>query len=136
MLPPSQQSAPARERRLAWWFLPGPVVLFLLPGLVQLPEAANGESNDPFQGDPVKVHVVMGKWGAVINWPVNAVHMSLLPTGKVLLWPRGALSKPVGPKGEAAPEAICYPRLWDPATNKFTVPPRPPYNIFAAATAC
>jgi hypothetical protein len=75
-----------------------------------------------------------GKWGPLMSWPIVAVHTTLLDDGKVLIWPRGALSKPVGPKGEPAPtEAICYPRLWDPATHKFTTTPHPPYNIFCSS---
>src|SRR5262249_49862571 len=64
---------------------------------------------------------------------INPVHVTLLPSGKVLMWPRGALMKPVGPKGEPAPtEAICYPRIWDPISHTFTAPARPTYNVFCS----
>src|SRR5262249_24790487 len=76
----------------------------------------------------------LGEWGGVMrDSPVNPVHTTLLPNGKVFMWPRGALVKPVGPKGEPAQsDAICYPRIWEPATHKFTATARPPYNVFCS----
>ena len=44
-----------------------------------------------------------GSWSAQFPWPVVAVHLSLLPTGKVLSW---------GLAGA--------PQIWDPSTGEFT----------------
>jgi hypothetical protein len=121
------------------------------------PKKFDGKKTDPKKIDaPIKIDPLLtgkpgvgathGSWGPVMKWPVNAVHVSLLPNGKVLMWPRGALSRPVGPKGEPAPnQAICFPRIWDPATKTFAdasipgllgkhvpTPARPPYNIFCS----
>ena len=49
-----------------------------------------------------------GAWTAPFNWPVVAVHLSLLPNGRVLSW---------GLQGT--------PRVWNPATNAFTAVPSP-----------
>lgn len=57
----------------------------------------------------------VGQWGAVMNWPIVAVHMHLLPTGKIMLWPYND-----------------DPRLWDPATGTVTTLPRMGENPFCA----
>ncbi len=44
-----------------------------------------------------------GSWSAQFPWPVVAVHLNLLPTGKVLSW---------GLAGA--------PQIWDPSTGEFT----------------
>ncbi len=49
-----------------------------------------------------------GEWSAPFDWPVVAVHLSLLPNGKVLSW------------GHAS-----VPHVWDPATGRFTAIPSP-----------
>jgi galactose oxidase-like protein len=49
-----------------------------------------------------------GQWTAPFAWPVVAVHLSLLPSGKVLSW------------GHAG-----VPQVWDPATGLFTPIPSP-----------
>jgi galactose oxidase len=46
----------------------------------------------------------LGQWTGVQTWSVEAIHISLLPTGKVLFWQSWRES--VG--------------LWDPATNQFS----------------
>lgn len=86
-----------------------------------------------FGKEPIGPSLV-GKWGEVMaDWPINPVHTTLLANGKVFMWPRGAVLKPVGSNGEPAPtEAICYPRIWDPATHKFEAPARPAYNVFCS----
>jgi hypothetical protein len=38
---------------------------------------SNGTSTDP---------AVVGSWSAVQNWPLVAIHMTLMPDGKVLVW--------------------------------------------------
>ena len=46
---------------------------------------------------------VQGKWSRLIDWPIVAVHLHLLPDGQVLSW---------GLRGQ--------PHLWNPETNDFT----------------
>lgn len=47
-----------------------------------------------------------GSWGPVFSWPVVALHLHLMPSGKVLSW---------GHDGE--------PELWSPSTKTFTTVP-------------
>ena len=61
---------------------------------------------------------VDGEWGPVVSWPSEVTHANLLPNGKVLVWP------PYN-SGDNS-------RVWDPATNTFTVSPKAGYNIFCA----
>ena len=58
-----------------------------------------------------------GKWAAVFPWPVVALHLHLLPTGKVLSF---------GHYGT--------PQVWDPATGVFT-PVASPSLLFCAGHA-
>lgn len=53
----------------------------------------------------------LGQWGPLMNWPLVAVHMSMLHTGQVLVWDAWELS--------TTPSA----RLWDPNTQTFTSVP-------------
>ena len=57
----------------------------------------------------------VGAWSPVLQWPTEAVHMSILPDGKVLV---------VNRSGGA--------REWDPVTNTFTLVPHPTTNTFCA----
>jgi hypothetical protein len=59
----------------------------------------------------------VGQWTAPANWPLVAIHATLLPTGNVLAWD-GA-----DQKGAAF--------IWNPTTNSFTSK-NPPDNIFCA----
>jgi hypothetical protein len=70
----------------------------------------------------------LGKWSPVYDWPVAAVHMSVLPNGKVLVWDDteddgvGIFSTP-GP---------FHTSVWDPITNVHNTVPiaqRNPSNI-------
>jgi hypothetical protein len=62
-----------------------------------------------------------GQWTGVQTWPVEAIHTTLLPTGKVLFWQSWRES--VG--------------LWDPATNQFSTAGLTPsnHNIFCSGHA-
>jgi hypothetical protein len=51
-----------------------------------------------------------GRWSAVMNWPLVAVHSTLLHTGEVLVW-----------DGWEIPAATS--KLWNPVTNTFTSVP-------------
>jgi galactose oxidase len=59
----------------------------------------------------------MGEWPSKINWPIVAVHLALLPTGKVLSFGKNGV-----------------PQLWDPVTNTFTDKPSPSL-LFCAGQA-
>ncbi|MGH7500075.1 MAG: galactose oxidase-like domain-containing protein [Gemmatimonadales bacterium] len=58
-----------------------------------------------------------GQWTVPFNWPVVALHVSLLPNGKVLSF------------GHAG-----TPQVWDPATGKFTAVPSPAMLFCAGHT--
>jgi PA14 domain/Domain of unknown function (DUF1929)/Glyoxal oxidase N-terminus len=60
---------------------------------------------------------LLGQWSSVVNWPVVNINICLLPNEKLLLWPRDG--------GNQA-------RIWDPATNAFTMVPLPTMNLFCA----
>ncbi len=49
----------------------------------------------------------VGEWGPVTNWPLVAVHATLLHTGEVLMW-----------DGWELPSSLA--RLWNPTTNTWT----------------
>ena len=74
----------------------------------------------------------VGQWGPVVDWPVVAVHMALLPNGKVLAYDS---------MGDNATET--YPvqdhtraTVWDPATGAQTpVNVTTGYNIFCSGLA-
>ena len=59
---------------------------------------------------------VEGQWGSVLNWPLEAIHSIMLPTGKVLVWQTWDTST----------------ALWDPITGAFEDADFPSYNIFCA----
>lgn len=60
----------------------------------------------------------VGHWSPIMCWPIVAVHMHLLPTGKVMLWDR---------LGDVV--------LWDPGTQKITTPSLPDDNLFCSGHA-
>ncbi len=58
-----------------------------------------------------------GSWSPQFPWPVVAIHLSLLPSGKVLSW------------GHAG-----TPQIWDPSTGEFTPVPCPALLFCAGHT--
>src|SRR5262245_8023949 len=46
---------------------------------------------------------LIGQWSNVVSWPVEAIHVALLPTGKVIFWQ--SWNQSTG--------------LWDPTTSQF-----------------
>ena len=54
-----------------------------------------------------------------MNWPIEAIHATMLPTGKVMVWQSWTQS--VG--------------LWDPETEQFSQPSLPDINIFCSSHA-
>jgi galactose oxidase-like protein/glyoxal oxidase-like protein/fibronectin type III domain protein len=57
-------------------------------------------------GTPPPPHSQVGQWSGPFTWPIVAVNMALLPTGRVLAWDGQS-------NGHAA-------RVWDPSTNSFS----------------
>ena len=62
---------------------------------------------------------ITGRWTSAMNWPLVAVHATLLHTGEVLLW-----------DGWELPAAAA--KVWNPATNGFTSAPAQS-GLFCAA---
>ncbi|HWL73988.1 MAG TPA: kelch repeat-containing protein, partial [Burkholderiaceae bacterium] len=62
---------------------------------------------------------VLGEWSAVQEWPLEAIHATLLPTGKVMVW-------------QTWTESVA---LWDPATGQFADADSPLHNPFCAGHA-
>jgi hypothetical protein len=58
-----------------------------------------------------------GEWTAPFDWPIVAVHMVLLPSGKILSMGR-----------------VGIPQVWDPATGEFTSVPSPAWLFCAGHT--
>lgn len=63
---------------------------------------------------PVNVNVqntdpraVVGEWSPLMNWPLVAVHSTLMHTGEILMW-------------DAWESPTSYAKLWNPNTNVFT----------------
>ena len=52
----------------------------------------------------------VGEWGPILNWPIVAVHASLMSTGQVLIW-------------DALEFGTTLAKVWDPATSNFTDTP-------------
>jgi hypothetical protein len=61
---------------------------------------------------------VVGQWSSVMTTPYEAVHMTLLPTGKVIMWSHF--------------EDSLTPQLWDPISGNFTASAPMSYEIFCA----
>jgi hypothetical protein len=57
----------------------------------------------------------VGHWGGIIPWPIVAVHLHMLPTGKVMFWDR-----------------LSAASLWDPSTQAFSSPSLPGYDAFCS----
>ncbi len=62
----------------------------------------------------------IGQWGPLMSWPLVAVHMVLLHTGQVLMWDAWELS------------TTNSARIWDPATQTFTIVSNPYSALFCA----
>lgn len=65
-----------------------------------------------------------GQWSSVMDWPCEAIHGHLLPTGEVLFWQR---SGPPGDNNNA--------QLWDPVTNRISSAPNCAANVFCSGHA-
>ncbi len=60
---------------------------------------------------------VEGQWSNVLDWPLEAIHSILLPTGKVMVWQSWRTSS----------------AIWDPVTGSFEDTAFPSVNIFCSA---
>jgi Galactose oxidase-like, Early set domain/Bacterial Ig domain/Kelch motif len=94
-----------------------------VPGSHTLTAIARDVAGNTTTSTPVSVTVrattvaEVGQWSAPSNWPLVAIHATLLPTGDVLAWD--------GPNQKGAAF------VWRPSTNTFTSK-NPPDNIFCA----
>src|SRR5215210_8173791 len=93
-----------------WKRLPGFVLPFVVLSTVLSFSPARAQDS-----------ATVGQWSPTTDWPFRAVHANLLPTGNVLFWPAFA-------QGD-------NPRVWNPATNLITTPPKAGANIFCAGHA-
>ena len=61
----------------------------------------------------------VGQWSEPFDWPIVAIHMTLLQTGEILAWEEHTDNQGV--------------RLWDPTTNAFIQSPTmpPTYSVRA-----
>ena len=96
-------------RQIPSWQRAALATVVLAAALVQLSGSRAAVANTPD---------VIGQWSAPVDWPLVAVHMSLLPTGKVLAF-------------DAWEDAPNSEKIWDPATGSFQ---SVPYgrNLFCA----
>jgi hypothetical protein len=60
----------------------------------------------------------VGQWSSVQSWPVEAIHLNLLPNGKVMFWGNYNTS--------------LVPQIWDPIANTFTPAATAPYQLFCS----
>ncbi len=75
---------------------------------------------------------LVGKWEGPYNWPVVAIHASLLPNGKVLAFD----SVGDGPTESFSNHTFTRATLWDPATNTHVnVQANTGFNLFCAGFA-
>jgi hypothetical protein len=65
----------------------------------------------------------IGEWSPVMNWPLVAIHASLLKTGKVLVWDD---EEHDGIFGQV------HPKVWDPASNGLIDTPIISEELFCA----
>ena len=108
------------------------------PYTVQWTSAGNGThlvravardaSNNSATSTPVSITVadpndpaVVGQWSSLMDWPLVAVHSTLMPTGEVLMW-----------DGWELPTAAA--KVWNPQTNGFYSTPVGA-GVFCAAQA-
>ncbi len=61
--------------------------------------AVNVSNTDP--------RAIVGEWSPVMNWPIVAVHATLMYTGEILMW-------------DAWERPTSFAKVWNPTTNVFT----------------
>lgn len=61
----------------------------------------------------------VGQFSSVMTWPVESIHMNLLPNGKVMFW------------GDYNTSLTAY--IWDPILNTTTATAKAPYQGFCSA---
>ncbi len=80
--------------------------------------AGNVASSDPVTVTVLNDPSQIGQWVGPLSWPLVAVHMTLLPTGKVLAW-----DDDTNDPGT---------QLWDPASGALTPVPNVADNLFCS----
>ena len=111
-------------------FLTQTTLILATAGLLLLsaPVAAHEDGTDEFPCDEGPFGVPglnlppaqIGQWAPVMEWPAQATHSTVLPTGKVLWW-----------RGEAPLGEPSTTYLWDPATGTIET-----HQLAAANTFC
>lgn len=121
-------------------------VLFSVPGSYTLKLAASDTvftSNDtvvvnvnpppptptPTPPPPDPNSSVRGAWSSLIDLPIVAIHMSVLPNGWVLMWQD---DNPNGPRG-SKPYTVAY--IWDPTSNSLTSVDNTTDDVFCSGHA-
>jgi concanavalin A-like lectin/glucanase superfamily protein/galactose oxidase-like protein/Big-like domain-containing protein/IPT/TIG domain-containing protein len=96
-------------------------------GLHTLAAIARDTSNNTTTSANISVTVQgpppsqVGQWSTVMNWPIVAVHASLLPTGDVLAWTDYTINE--------------GSEIWRVSTNTFTPKPETDVSLFCAGHA-
>ena len=72
----------------------------------------------PAADPPGQSHEALGAWSQPVDWPLVAVHTSMLSNGKVAVW-------------DAFDAAVGSERIWDPATTSFESTPSG-FNLFCS----
>ncbi len=118
-LPAAPPADPAFSERLIETRTRGPVQLFLDGKLIASQEN-DGTTCGPTTPAPSFLSASTssaGGWTAPFDWPIVAVHLSLLPNGKVLSFGK-----------------VGTPELWNPSTGAFSAVPSP-VLLFCAGQA-
>jgi hypothetical protein len=97
------------------------VLVFNIQGLTSTAKSKSVPAKAPVQGNPS----VVGQWGAINNWPIVPIHISLLPNGKVLAWGRDKVQG-----ADVVGKSDAY--VWNPATGIFTLVPNTTTNLFCS----
>lgn len=90
-------------------------------GFPHISELASTPASDPASATPVATdsidpRSVEGAWSGPFAWPLQAIHLSVLPNGQVLTW--AASSAPA--------------KVWDPGSNIFLTLPSTPNKLFCS----
>lgn len=86
----------------------------------------NPSGDDSFEASLTSI-TPAGKWGPLMAWPAQAIHMGLTPAGKVIFWDRDSANDNPGTKYDSLGVYI-----WNPADGTFQNRPLGFTNLFCA----
>jgi len=66
-------------------------------------------TSSPVTVSALPAEATSGKWGAVVNWDIVPLHMSLMPNGNIVAWGKTETNSAVDTMG--------MPRVWNPANG-------------------